>query len=299
MSLHRKLLKPIARKTPFIGTLLVDRQNLTIANEKLRLEKKQIEEMQATENIRTDLARRYLTGSGIEIGALHMPLPLPPNATAKYLDYLPVEELRKQYPELKALPLVTVDIVDDGEKLSKVRDNSQNFIIANHMLEHCQDPIGTLLTFYKKLRGNGVLFMAIPDKRYTFDMYRSLTPYSHLLEEHRIHPSKKFYNAHSKEIAEYTELLKDPKQINERAQALKKTNYSIHYHVWTQKELVNFFYKTAEKYSLNFEIEAVMNNVHEVVFIIKKRDPRSEAIKINAIKKHYFGKKRAPTGHTE
>ena len=67
-------------------------------------------------------------------------------------------------------------------------------------------------------------------------------------------------------------------------------NYSIHYHVWTQKELVEFFNKTAERFSLNIEIEAMINNMHEVIFIIKKFDQRKESAKVKSIEKHYFSK---------
>lgn len=37
--------------------------------------------------------------------------------------------------------VVRPDIVDDGECLSKVGDFSQDFVIANHVLEHFEDPI--------------------------------------------------------------------------------------------------------------------------------------------------------------
>ena len=46
------------------------------------------------------------------------------------------EELKRIYSNLKNT--VNVDIIDDGEKLNKIEDNSQDFIIANHFIEHCQ-----------------------------------------------------------------------------------------------------------------------------------------------------------------
>jgi len=51
---------------------------------------------------------------------------------------MPVEELKKQYPELSAYNLVEPDILDDGETLSSISDDSVDFVIANHMIEHCQ-----------------------------------------------------------------------------------------------------------------------------------------------------------------
>jgi predicted SAM-dependent methyltransferase len=281
-TIPRKIAKKTAKKSPVIGRIIKDRDQL-LADNRLLHDRLQ-------EDLRSVLSRRYIHGNGIEIGALHMPLTLAEDAQAKYVDYLSVEDLRKQYPELKKLPLVDVSIVDDAEKLTKVKNNSQDFIIANHFLEHCQDPIGTLITLFKKLHAGGILYMAIPDKRYTFDMYRPLTTYTHLLDEHRVYPEKKFFEAHCKEIVKFTERVNGTKQLQIRTQDLVDKNYSIHHHVWTQKELVEFFYKTAEKFSLNLEIEAIANNVHEVIFIIRKIDKKSETEKIKSIRKHYFKK---------
>src|ERR1035438_1530581 len=91
---------------------------------------------------RQQLAAIYLRGEGLEIGALHSPLKVPRAARVRYVDRLPVAELRRQYPELASAHLVDIDIVDDGEKLSAVGAGTQEFVIANHFLEHCEDPIG-------------------------------------------------------------------------------------------------------------------------------------------------------------
>jgi hypothetical protein len=89
---------------------------------------------------RTRIANGYLSGEGIEIGALHNPLPMPRSARVRYVDRLPVSELRAHYPELEHEPLVQVDILDDGERLATIADSSLDFVVANHFLEHTQDP---------------------------------------------------------------------------------------------------------------------------------------------------------------
>ena len=45
-------------------------------------------------------------------------------------------------------PFVPVGCIDDGERLGKIADASQDFVIANHFLEHCQDPILALLNIF-------------------------------------------------------------------------------------------------------------------------------------------------------
>lgn len=104
---------------------------------------------------RTSLAKQCLRGSGIEIGALHCPLVVPSDVRVKYLDRLSVRELRLQYPELKEYALVDVDIIDNGETLEKIKQNSKNFVIANHFLEHCENPIGAIETFLRVLKKGG------------------------------------------------------------------------------------------------------------------------------------------------
>src|SRR6185503_6541068 len=129
------------------------------------------------------VASAFLRGHGIEIGALHMPLRVPPSARVTYVDRFPLDDLRKHYPELSDQALVDVDVVADGERLEPLGDESQDFVIANHFLEHCQDPIGAVLNMFRVLKPGGILYLGIPDKRYSFDVDRPLTTLEHLLRD--------------------------------------------------------------------------------------------------------------------
>ena len=92
----------------------------------------------------------------------------------RYVDRMPVTLLRRHYPELDELPLVEIDDVgDDGERLQTIEAQSQDFVIANHLLEHTEDPISTIRNWLRVLRPGGVIYMAVPDKRHTFDMTAS------------------------------------------------------------------------------------------------------------------------------
>ena len=93
------------------------------------------------------VARRYLGGEGIEIGALLLPLKVPRAARVRYVDRYTLAGLREHCPELAAYTLVDPDIVDDGEVLTTLTDGSQDFVIANHVSEHTQDPVGAQLTY--------------------------------------------------------------------------------------------------------------------------------------------------------
>ena len=90
----------------------------------------------------------------------------------KYVDRMTVAELRRQYQELAGDPLVETDIIDNGEQLTTIRDETQDFVIANHFIEHCQNPIQTFQNLFRVLKPGGVLYVAVPDKRFTFDADR-------------------------------------------------------------------------------------------------------------------------------
>src|SRR4029434_6151925 len=132
---------------------------------------------------RQRVAARYLAGAGIEIGALDAPTPLPAGATIRYVDYRPVPKLPRQYPDPDATRFVNVDVVDDGERLDKIPDASLRFRIANHMLEHCENPLGTLRNHLRKVAPGGWLFYAMPNMRCGFDVARPLTTFAHLVAD--------------------------------------------------------------------------------------------------------------------
>ena len=154
---------------------------------------------------RRRLAERHLRGEGIEIGALHMPQPVPAGATVRYVDRSDLDGLRAHYPELAGEALVAPDIVDDGERLETVADASQDFVIANHFIEHCEDPLATLAAHARVLRPGGVLFMAVPDARAGIDVARPRTPFAHVLADHREGPDRS-RAAHYREWAELVDL---------------------------------------------------------------------------------------------
>jgi hypothetical protein len=109
------------------------------------------------------LATHYLKENGIEIGALHEPLTLPAGVHVKYVDRLSRDNLRKHYPDLSSFNLIEPDVISGGETLREIGDKSVDFVIANHFIEHTDDPIATIKTFARVLTLNGIIFIAVPD----------------------------------------------------------------------------------------------------------------------------------------
>jgi SAM-dependent methyltransferase len=217
---------------------------------------------------RMRIANRYLSGEGIEIGALHNPLPIPPSARIRYVDRFPVPELRAHYPELEQEPLVQVDILDDGERLATIPDTSLDFVVANHFLEHAQDPIGTLLSAFRVLRPGGILYLAVPDKRHTFDSDRPVTPFEHV-ERDFDEGAQVSRRDHFEEWARLVDRVSED-EVPRRAEALMEQDYSIHYHVWTQREALELLITVRERLDLDFDVELMERIEYEVVFVLRK-----------------------------
>jgi len=213
------------------------------------------------------IARTCIRGQGIEIGALHAPLEVPDSALVRYVDRLPVEELRKQYPELDAFTLVDVDIIDDGEVLRTVADGSQDFVIANHFLEHCQDPFGAMKNMLRVLRAGGYLYMALPDKRFTFDVDHPVTTAEHIMRDFEEGPDCS-RREHFEEWARLVVKAGDEPAVRESADNLIEIDYSIHFHVWTQVEMLEML--MAARAILPFELSVMLKNGIEVIFVLEK-----------------------------
>jgi predicted SAM-dependent methyltransferase len=107
--------------------------------------------------------------------------------------------------------------------LKKVQNESLDFIIGNHFIEHTRDPIGTISNWLSKLKPGGVIFMAVPDKRYTFDIERELTSLQHLISDHHSNPGERLVpdRQHFAEWATFVDKL-SPKEIEPRVNFLSR-----------------------------------------------------------------------------
>lgn len=132
---------------------------------------------------RRRVAGKYIRGVGLEIGALDHPQPTPPQATVRYVDYISKAESAAKHTQLGLDQIVEVDYIDDGFTLSTIAADSQDFVIANHVLEHSPDPIGALLNWSRVLRAGGILFFSVPMGAKSFDRGRAITTIEHFAED--------------------------------------------------------------------------------------------------------------------
>jgi SAM-dependent methyltransferase len=222
---------------------------------------------------RWGISAASLSGSGLEIGAMDLPLHVKSGVAVKYLDRISKEDSAKIFPNLSA-KLVNVDIIGDGETLDVIETNSQDFVIGNHFIEHTQNPILTIENMLRVTRTGGKVFMAIPDKRFTFDEPRSITPLAHFIKDYTDGPAWSEHD-HYVDFVKHTEhgIGKSELEIEEVIKKLKQINWSIHYHVWDHQSMIEMFSMIKSHFGFKFEIElaiAPLPNGNESIFVLKK-----------------------------
>jgi SAM-dependent methyltransferase len=106
---------------------------------------------------------------GLEIGPHNLPtLGLAPFLTDAVASYLG-----------SGCPL---DFLADAGALP-VPDDTLDYLCSSHVMEHLPNPIAALCEWHRVLRPGGYLYLVLPDKRFTFDAPRPLTPLSHHLHD--------------------------------------------------------------------------------------------------------------------
>lgn len=116
------------------------------------------------------VARWIGTGKiGVEIGAFKTPIPgIKPFYVDRFAEFAGERCLADFLGDATALPF---------------HDDSLDYVVSSHVLEHVANPIAALAEWYRVLRPGGIIYMVVPDRRYTWDHARALTTVDHLLED--------------------------------------------------------------------------------------------------------------------
>lgn len=71
----------------------------------------------------------------------------------------------------------------EGTDLKGLPNNSYDFVLSSHSLEHIANPLKALFEWNRILKAAGALLLILPDKRFTFDRKRPVTSFDHLLSD--------------------------------------------------------------------------------------------------------------------
>jgi SAM-dependent methyltransferase len=132
-----------------------------------------------------------LHGRGLEIGPGYNPLvPKAKGYRVETADYTDQAGLRHKYtntPNVEIDRIEHVDHVLDGTRSmadSIAQEAAFDYIVASHVIEHTPDMLDFLKSCERLLRPTGLLLLAVPDKRFCFDIFQPLTGTGAVLQAH-------------------------------------------------------------------------------------------------------------------
>ena len=220
---------------------------------------------------REDLARRYLFGEGIEIGPMTLPTRLPPGVAVRYVDRLDREGLLRvegpyMHPDHDPARIPEIHVVDEADRLANFADDSVDFIIANHVLEHLEDPIEGLKQMLRVTRPGGVLLLTLPHARETFDSKRPRTTVEHLVRDHEEGPQVS-RREHYEEWARFLEHWSSDDERQRRVDEFEADDARHHFHVWELED----FLRLLTTVELPCEIVHAQSHLHEFAVVLRAR----------------------------
>jgi SAM-dependent methyltransferase len=144
--------------------------------------------------------------SGLEIGPLDRPLvKREGQREIFYADHASRTVLQNKSsndPNVSVEDIPDIDYIISPLPLTLGR--KFDYIVASHVGEHVPDLLGWLKALLMWLNPDGILILALPDKRYTFDCYRELSTVGQLIEaflQQRRRPSiSSVYDAFSRSV---------------------------------------------------------------------------------------------------
>ena len=132
------------------------------------------------------LAHKLLDGlHGIEIGgSAHNPFGL----KALNVDFTDDETTEFKKDEIKLCgKALKVDVVASGDDLP-FKDNTVDFVISSHVIEHFYDPIKTVKEWLRVVKPEGYVYIIAPHKERTYDKERPRTTLAEIIDRHE-HPN--------------------------------------------------------------------------------------------------------------
>ena len=175
----------------------------------------------------------------------------------------------------------------DATDLSNFENNTIDFIISSHTLEHLSNPIKALKEWIRVVKNNGLIYLVLPNRDYTNDHNRPLTTLEHLKQDYTSDMILKDFT-HVQEIKNCAEWW-----CMENFMPLESPY--VHMHTWNMKsllELLNYLGFTVVDFWMTkpFHLHTLLkfgedndNNKVEVT-IIKKSMTEIMAYKIQRYK---------------
>jgi len=220
--------------------------------------------------VRAKVAEEFITGRGIEVGAGSRPFPIPAHATVLYGDIRDQASLEAYF---KAAGIPSGKHID-GQSFAGIGDETLDFVISAHVIEHLRDPVGAIANAIRVLKPGGVHVLVVPEMQATFDRNRPETPLEHVMADFRDGGEgtcRVAYEEHLRYVHPYLTGQEYPeaeiqRQADESAKRWRECD--IHFHAWTRSG----FEALLATVSLiaPFQVVHGVSVVNETVFVLRK-----------------------------
>jgi SAM-dependent methyltransferase len=136
------------------------------------------------------LSQLNRAGLGLEIGPSYSPVvPKASGLAVETVDYLDADALREKYRGGVGIDIRRIEPVDHVLGPRTITEaiphrHRYDYIIASHVIEHMPDMLGFLRDCQALLKPDGVLALAVPDKRACFDFLLPISTTGQILQAH-------------------------------------------------------------------------------------------------------------------
>ncbi|WP_114792364.1 methyltransferase domain-containing protein [Niabella yanshanensis] len=141
----------------------------------------------------------------------------------------------KTYEYLKGYEIGN-QFITEATALEGIVNNTYDFILSSHSLEHISNPLKALKRWNEVLKPGGSLCLILPNKEVTFDKDRDYTTFDHLLNDYKIDVSE-HDNTHFEEVLQHHIIALDS-GVKSKEELIIRTkdnfqNRCIHHHVFS------------------------------------------------------------------
>jgi SAM-dependent methyltransferase len=220
--------------------------------------------------VRAELSKRFISGSGLEVGAGARPFPIPAGARVFYGDIRDRASLQSYF---KTEAVQTGQSID-AQTLAGIANGSLDFVISAHVIEHLRDPIGAIHNSIRVLKRGGIHLLVVPDMRRTFDRDRPETTVAHVLADFYdggVGTCTQGYEEHLRYVhpiltgRSYPEV-EIQRQATEAARLWPK--YGAHFHAWTRAGFETLLHVASDL--VPFRVIDTVSVANENLFVLRK-----------------------------
>jgi SAM-dependent methyltransferase len=206
----------------------------------------------------------------MEVGAGDRPFPVPPHVRVFYGDIRDRASIQDYFKSTDVRSGGSID----AQTFAGIADDSLDFVISAHVIEHLRDPIGSIVNAIRVLRPAGIHILVVPDMRFTFDRERPETTVEHALLDYRDGGESTCRQGYEEHLRYVHPLL----TIHHHAEAEIKwqaedgarrwRELDVHFHAWTRSGFEALLAAAANH--TPFVIEEAVSVVNENIFVLRK-----------------------------